>query len=132
MATIHEVWRRVCCLLVRSRKTIFVLVALLLFVVLAQHFGLDKKAIVLVVVFFGYITQVFGALVGLVALIPVIGPPIAGIISLPFFLIVNAIAYLVTLFSLRRGYAKDVVDSKVMVTTLLVGIIIGYALGKLL
>lgn len=108
------------------------LAGLVLFVALAQRMGLDREVTVLLVVLFGYVTQVFGALVGLVALIPVIGPPIAGIISLPFFLIVNAIAYLVTLFSLRKGYAKNVVDSKVMVTALLVGIIIGYALGKLL
>jgi hypothetical protein len=128
---IRTVWQSSKRFFNRNRKTICVLLALLLFVAIAQHLGLDESFIVILVVFLGYITHLFAALVGLIALIPVIGPPVAGIISLPFFLIVNAIAYLVTLFSLRRGYAKNVVDSKVMVTALLVGIIIGYALGKL-
>ena len=115
----------------RNRKTVGLILAFALFVAVAQSLGFDKKAIVIIVVFLGYVTQLFGALVGLVRMVPLIGPPIATVISLPFFLVINAIAYLVTLFSLRKGYAKDVVDSKVMVTALLVGIIIGYALGRL-
>ena len=116
----------------KNWKIISVLVALVLFVAIAQRLGLDKKAIVIIVLFFGYVTQLFAILVGLIALIPIIGPPVASVISLPFFLIVNAIAYIVTLFSLRKGYTKDVLGSRILVTTLLVGIIIGYALGKLL
>ncbi|UCE17348.1 MAG: hypothetical protein JSV84_10640 [Gemmatimonadota bacterium] len=116
----------------KNWKIIFVLLALILFIGVAQRLGLDKKAIVIIVLFFGYVTQLFAILVGLIALIPIIGPPVASVISLPFFLIVNAIAYIVTLFSLRKGYTKDVLGSRILVTTLLVGIIIGYALGKLL
>jgi len=115
----------------RNWKTACLIPAFALFVAIAQAVGLDKRAIVILVVFFGYVTQLFGALVGLVRMVPLIGPPIATVVSLPFFLVINAVAYLVTLFSLHKGYAKDVVDSKVMVTALLVGIIIGYALGKL-
>ena len=115
----------------KNWKIISVLLALSLFTVIAQRLGLDKKVIVIIVLFFGYVTQLFAILVALIATIPFIGPPIAGIISLPFFLIVNAIAYIVTLFSLRKGYTKDVLGSRILVTTLLVGIIIGYALGKL-
>jgi len=116
----------------KNWKIMSVLLALVLFVAIAQRLGLDKKAIVIIVLFFGYVTQLFAILVGLIALIPIIGPPIASVISLPFFLIVNAIAYIVTLFSLRKGYTKDVLGSRILVTTLLIGIIIGYALGKLL
>ena len=116
----------------KNWKIISVLLALVLFVAIAQRLGLDKKAIVIIVLFFGYVTQLFAILVGLIALIPIVGPLIASVISLPFFLIVNAIAYIVTLFSLRKGYTKDVLGSRVLVTTLLIGIIIGYALGKLL
>jgi hypothetical protein len=115
----------------KNCKIISVLLALVLFVAIAQRLGLDKKAIVIIVLFFGYVTQLFAILVGLIALIPIIGPPVASVISLPFFLIVNAIAYIATLFSLRKGYTKDVLGSRILVTTLLVGIIIGYALGKL-
>ena len=113
-------------------KIICVLLVLLLFIIVAQRIGLDNKITVFIVLILGYMTQLFTVLVGLIAAIPIIGPPIASIISLPFIFIVNAIAYVVTFFSLRKGYAKDVLGSRVLVTTLLVGIIIGYALGKLI
>lgn len=116
----------------KNWKTVSILLGLILFVTVAQRIGLDKKVIVIIVLFFGYVTQVFTVLVGLIATIPIIGPPVAHIISLPFFLIVNALAYIVTLFSLRKGYTKDVLGSRILVTALLIGIIIGYALGKLL
>jgi hypothetical protein len=116
----------------KNWKIVCILLALVLFVAVAQRIGLDKRAIVIIVLFFGHVTYLFSILVGLIAAIPVIGPPIASVISLPFFLIVNAVVYVVTLFSLRKGYARDVLGSRVLVTTLLIGMIIGYALGKLL
>jgi hypothetical protein len=129
---LKAILRRVIGFFKKNWKIIYVLLLLVLFVAIAQRLGLDKKVIVIIVLFFGYVTQLFAILVGLIALIPIIGPPMASVISLPFFLIVNAIAYIVTLFSLRKGYTKDVLGSRILVTTLLIGIIIGYALGKLL
>jgi hypothetical protein len=127
-----RMWQRTTGFLERNWKIFFILMILLAFVYIAQQIGLDKKITVFAVFFFGYVTQLFAVIVGGIATIPVIGPPIAQIISLPFFFIVNAIAYIVTFFSLRKGYAKDVLGSRILVTTLLVGIIIGYALGKLI
>ncbi|MFQ6093150.1 MAG: hypothetical protein ACE5OR_10800 [bacterium] len=127
-----KVWQKMRGFVGKSWKTICVLLILTLFVAVAQRVGLDKKVIVITVLFFGYVTQLFAILVGLIAAIPIVGPPIASIVSLPFFLIVNGIAYIVTLFSLRKGYTREVLGSRVLVTTLLVGILIGYALGKLL
>ena len=114
-------WKILCCLLL-----------LLGFVVAAQHFGLDKKFTIFTVLFFGYVTQLFAVMVSYIAAIPVIGAPIAHLISLPFIFIVNAIAYIVTFFSLRKGYAKEILGSRVLVTAFIVGLILGYALGKLI
>lgn len=122
---LHEFFRdnwKICC----------VLLLLLVFVYVAQHYGLDKEVTVIVVIFLGYVTQLFSVLVGFIAAIPLIGPPIANLISLPFIFIVNAVAYLVTFFSLRKGYAKEILGSRVLVTAFLVGLIIGYALGKVI
>jgi len=113
-------------------KILCVLLVLLVFVYLAQRYGLDKEITIFVVLFLGYVTQLFSVLVGFIAAIPVIGPPIANLISLPFIFIVNAIAYLVTFFSLRKGYAKEILGSRVLVTAFLFGLIIGYALGKVI
>jgi hypothetical protein len=114
-------WKIFCCLMM-----------LLGFVIAAQHFGLDKKITIFTVIFFGYVTQLFAVIVSYIGTIPVIGAPIAHLISLPFIFIVNAIAYIVTFFSLRKGYAKEILGSRVLVTAFIVGLILGYALGKLI
>ena len=129
---IGKAWKKVTESITDNWKILLVLVLLLLFVYVAQHYGLDKEITVFVVLFLGYVTQLFSVLVGFIAAIPVIGPPIANIISLPFIFIVNAIAYLVTFFSLRKGYAKELLGSRVLVTAFLVGLILGYALGKVI
>lgn len=116
----------------KNWKVVAMLAVLVLFVAISQRFGFDKKIVVLVVIFFGYVTQFFSIIASWITLIPVIGPPAAHIISLPFFLIVNALAYLVTFLAIRKGYTKDVAGSKILVTALLIGIIIGFALGRLL
>ena len=113
-------------------KMVLILLGLVAFVAVAQHLGLDEKAIVLLVIFVGYVTQAFAILITLVAAIPIIGPPVAYVISLPFFLLVNGLAYLITLFTIRRGGGRDILKSRILVTAFLLGIILGYALAKLL
>ncbi len=125
-------WSRISAFYRDNWKICCVLVLLAVFVYVAQHYGLDREITVFVVLFLGYVTQLFSVLVGFIAAIPVIGPPIAQIISLPFIFIVNAVAYLVTFFSLRKGYAKELLGSRVLVTAFLVGLILGYALGKII
>jgi hypothetical protein len=78
------------------------------------------------------LTKAFAGILAIIALMPIIGPAIVNVITMPFFLTVNAIAYLVTLVAVRRGYARDVVDSRVLVVTLLFGIVIGFLLGRFL
>jgi hypothetical protein len=62
----------------------------------------------------------------------VVGPLIISIIALPFFLLVNGIAYLVTLVAIRKSHVRSAVESCNEVTALRVGIVIGYLLGRLL
>jgi heme A synthase len=127
-----RMWRTMVGFISKNWRFLCVFLVLLLFVIVAQRYGIDKEITVFVVLFLGYVTQLFSALVGFIAAIPVIGPPIASLLSLPFIFIVNAIAYIVTFFSLRRGYAKEVLGSRFLVTAFLVGIVVGYALGKVL
>lgn len=129
---IGNAWKKTIKTITDNWKILLVLLLLLVFVYVAQHYGLDKEVTVFVVLFLGYVTQLFSVLVGFIATIPVIGPPIANLISLPFIFIVNAVAYLVTFFSLRKGYAKELLGSRVLVTAFLVGLILGYALGKVI
>jgi len=113
-------------------RTILIWFIIILFVVIALHFNIDKTVIGGVVVVFGILTQAFTGLIGILSLIPLIGPLIAKILALPLFWLINAFGYFVSIIAIRRGYSKDVINYRVLTIVLLVGIVIGFILGKLL
>ncbi|TET44109.1 hypothetical protein E3J62_11310 [candidate division TA06 bacterium] len=92
----------------------------------------DKKVVAAVVIVFGLATQAFGGAIALIGAVPIIGPLIVKAITLPFILVVNGIGYLVTFFALRRGYKIDVMKSRVLISSFLVGVILGFVLGRLI
>ncbi len=118
---------------IRAYKKIFIYFLIIIFFVwIAFLLHIDKKIIGFSVVIVGFITHLFMEIMGLVALIPVIGPLIVRIVTLPFIIIVNFIGYIVTLFAFKKGYKVEVAKSKMFTTALLIGIVIGFIVGKLL
>jgi hypothetical protein len=101
-------------------------------VTLGVHFSIDRGIITAVVILIGIIGHAFAALIAWIALVPIIGPLIAQVLALPFIWILNGIGYLVSLVAIRRGYAKNIITYQIATTILIVGIIIGYILGKLI
>lgn len=115
----------------RHWKILAVWVAMGAFIFVAFLTGLDKRIAALAIVVFGLLTQAFSGLLGLVALVPAVGPLLVKVVTLPFFLLVNGLAYLVTLFVMRRGGKRDVVKSRILVSSFLIGILVGYIIGRL-
>ena len=92
----------------------------------------DKKLVAAGVIVFGLMTQAFAGVVGLVGAVPVVGPLVIKVVTFPIILLVNGIGYLVTFFALRRGYKIDVIKARILVGTFLVGMILGFVLGRLI
>ena len=69
-------------------------------------------------------------LVAVVAMVPFVGPLIVKILALPFIWLLNAIGYFIAMVAIRRGYSKDVLTYRGLTIALLVGIVIGYVVGK--
>jgi hypothetical protein len=115
----------------KYRKFILLWLVIALFIVISIPLGFDKKVIALVVILVGFLTQAFSGLLGMIGTIPTIGPMIVKVITLPFFLLLNAFAYLFTFFALRMGFKKDIVRARLIATAFLVGIVIGYILGRI-
>jgi hypothetical protein len=65
-------------------------------------------------------------------MIPVIGPLIVNVLSIPFFWLVNALGYFISILAIKKGYTRQVINSRVLTLSVLVGIVIGYILGNLL
>ena len=72
----------------------------------------------------------FAWLMGLVALLPFIGPLIVKVLSIGFIWLLNAVGYLVSFVAIKRGYSKDVLTYRGLTIAVIVGIIVGYILGK--
>ncbi len=111
-------------------KTIAVWIIIGVFVTIALHYEVDKALIGGVVVVFGLITQAFVGLISIVALVPLVGPIIAKLLALPIFWLINALGYFVSVIAIKKGYSKDVLNYRVLTIVLLIGIVIGYIIGK--
>ena len=113
-------------------KTIIIWILIGLFIVIALHYQVDEKIIGGIVLLVGIITQAFSGLVGIISLIPFIGPLLVKILALPLFWLINALGYFVSVVAIKRGYSKDVLNYRILTIVLLTGIIIGYILGKII
>lgn len=116
----------------RNKLLILIFLSLLLLVFIVFEFNLNKPIAALLILLVGMVTHMFTELLALLALVPVIGPVLVKIISLPFIILLNGITYLVSFFALRKGYKMEMLKSRSFTTTLLLGILIGYILGKII
>ena len=99
---------------------------------LGYYLGIDKHVIGGVVILVGLIGQAFAALLVWISFMPLVGPIIAKVLALPFIWLINGVGYLASIIAIKRGYSKDVLNYRVVTVALLIGIAIGYILGKLI
>ena len=101
-------------------------------IILALQYGIDQKFVVFSTVILGIFTQVFAGLGALIAMVPIIGPFLVKIITIPFFWLINALGHGVSIVAIKKGYSKELVKSRVLTIAILVGIVIGYIMGNLI
>jgi hypothetical protein len=99
---------------------------------LARRQHVDAAVIAGCVLVVGLISNAFAWLLGVVALVPIVGPLVVKVLSIGFIWLLNAVGYLVSAIAIRRGYSKDVLTYRGVTIALIIGIIIGFVLGKLL
>ncbi len=107
---------------------------LLIFFLIAAglYYSIDKNVVALAVLIVGVLGQAFAALIAWIGLVPLVGPMVAHVLSLPFIWLLNGVGYLVSIVAIRRGYSKDVLNYRIITIALLFGITFGYVLGKLI
>ena len=99
---------------------------------LGLHYNVDRSVIAGSVVAIGLISNAFAWLLGIVALVPIIGPIIVKVLSIGFIWLLNAVGYLVSYIAIRRGYSKDVLTYRGLTVAIIIGIVVGFVLGKLI
>ena len=99
--------------------------------VIAITYGVDEKFVVFITLILGLFTQIFSGFGALVTTIPLVGPLIIKVFTIPFFWVLNALGYFVSVIAIKKGYKKEVASSRVLTIALLLGIIVGYILGHI-
>jgi hypothetical protein len=107
-------------------------IAILLAIVgyLVYHNHLNFKVAAVSVLLVGFYTGLVGWILGMIALVPFIGPILVKILTMSFIWLLNAIGYLVSYVAIKRGYSKDVITYRGITIALLVGIVIGYVVAQ--
>jgi hypothetical protein len=117
----------------KNWKLMVPLLAVLVFLVwLGFRLNIDDRIIVGSALLFGVLSSLFAWVVGVLGLIPIVGPLIVKVLAIPLIWLLNAIGYLLSFVAIKRGYSKDVLTYRGLTIALIVGIIIGFILGHLI
>jgi hypothetical protein len=112
------------------RAAIIAWIVIVVFILIGLYFDVDKRVLAGAAVLIGFLGHAFAALLVWIGIVPVVGPLIVTVLSLPFIWLINGIGYIVSYIAIKQGYPRDVLNYRVLTITLLVGITIGYVVGK--
>jgi len=84
------------------------------------------------VVVVGLVTNAFIWLLGLVGLVPVVGPIVVGLVTTGFLLLINAVSSIVSYIAIKRGYTRDMLTFKGVTIALIIGVALGFIIGRLI
>ena len=113
-------------------KTFVLWIILIVLTIVLRMTGMDVHILGAIMFIVGIFTHAFSELISLITLIPVVGPAIVRIISLPFFLLLNFLSYIFSYFVISRSGQKGLFSTKIVGTAFIVGVLVGYILGRLL
>lgn len=114
----------------RAWPNILLVVGLTALIAAGIYFNWDARVLAGVAVLVGLVSGLFVWLVGIIGLVPLIGPIIVKVLSFGFIWLLNAMGYLVSYIAIRRGYSRDVLTYRGLTMALLIGIVIGYIVAQ--
>ena len=88
--------------------------------------------LLLLLCYWGILPMFFLVLLVWIGLVPVIGPLIVKIFTIPFFWLLNGMGYFTSAYAINKGYGRDIMSHRLITIVLLIGIIAGYILGHLI
>ena len=128
----HTVTKRQTRKLANWKIMLPVVLVIVFLVWLGLKFDIDKLVIAGAALIFAILSGVFTWIVGIIMLVPFIGPLIIKVLSIPLVWLINGIGYLVSYTAIKRGYSKDVLTYRGLTITLIIGIVIGFIIAHLI
>ncbi len=100
-----------------------------------QYSNVDKILITAIIALVGIaiemFSHIFTYMLALIQSIPYIGPMFAKVIAWPIFVTLNVMAYFVSLLVIRFKGIAMVKDARILTTIFLIGLLVGFILGRL-
>lgn len=107
-----------------------VVIALTVLAYIGYRYHVDHKVIAGSTVVLGLLSGAFAWVVGVIGLVPFIGPIIVKVLSIGFIWLLNAVGYVISYIAIKRGYSQDVLTYRGLTIALIVGIVIGYIIAQ--
>jgi hypothetical protein len=114
------------------RRTVIAMLVTAIVALIGWLAGLEGRLIAAITTLVAILTSAFGGIIALVGLIPWLGPLVLKALSIPFLWVMNGAGYFTAIFLMRQGHSKAVLDSRILTYMLLIGLVVGYILGKLI
>jgi hypothetical protein len=105
-------------------------IALVTLVVVAYYRNWDARVVGGGALIVALLSNGIAWLAATIGLVPILGPLVVKILALPFIWLLNGIGYIISMVAIRRGFSKDVLTYRGLTIALIVGIVIGYVVGK--
>lgn len=96
------------------------------------YYQVDELVVASFALVVAVVSGAFAWVVGIIGLVPIIGPLVIKILSIPLVWLINGIGYLISFVAIKRGYSKDVLTYRGLTITLIIGIVIGFVLSHLI
>lgn len=113
------------------RRTFVALGVTLLVVLVGWLLGLNGRLVAAIAALVALLTSAFTGLIAILGLIPWVGPLLLKALSIPFLWLMNGAGYFAAIFLAQRGHSRSVVDSRILTYVFLIGLVIGYIIGKI-
>jgi len=111
-----------------------IIIAWLLIVIIAVtliYFNFDKRIIALISIVLGWLTNAFIGISIVIGSIPIVGPIIIKLISIPFFWLMNGVGFFSSAYAIKKGETETLITHRLLSIVLVVGIIIGYIIANI-
>ena len=112
-------------------KRIIAWVIIIMVSIILISFNIDKRAIAIVSIIIGWLTNAFLGVSAVIATIPMIAPLIVKLVSIPFFWLMNGVGFFSSAYAIKKGETQLALTHRLVSVVLVIGMIIGYVLAHL-
>ena len=116
----------------RHPKTLISILIILTLIYIMLKLNWDIRAIAIIALIISYISNVFMGISAIIGTIPIIGPIVVNIFSIPIFWILNLTGYFTSAIAIKKGYKKEILTHRLITIVLLIGLVLGYIIGNLI